>query len=116
VVEIDRAQADRRTQAKSDALDAIPAGREALSREQLTCPRQGGHREALRVLQLTRAGAIKVAADARRHLKALLVTAPEPLRASLCRGTWLRQARACAALTATSQPGGMWRDAPPRAE
>jgi hypothetical protein len=32
----------------------------------------------------SRAGAVKVAADARRHLKALLVTAPEPLRASLC--------------------------------
>jgi transposase len=51
------------------------------------------------VLQVTRAGAIKVAADARRHLKALLVTAPEPLRQALRGGTWLRQARACAALT-----------------
>jgi transposase len=100
VVEIDRPTRTGRTQAKSDALDAILAGWEAHSREQLACPRQRGHREALRVLQLTRAGAVKVAADARRHLKALLVTAPEPLRASLCRGTWLRQARACAALTA----------------
>jgi transposase len=52
------------------------------------------------VLQLTRAGAVKVSADARRHLKALLVTAPEPLRAGLRGGTWLRQARACAALRA----------------
>jgi hypothetical protein len=52
------------------------------------------------VLQLSRAGAVKVTADARRHLKALLVTAPEPLRAGLRGGTWLRQARACAALTA----------------
>jgi transposase len=52
------------------------------------------------VLQLARAGAVKVAADARRQLKALLVTAPEPLRASLRGGTWLGQARACAALTA----------------
>ena len=51
------------------------------------------------MLQLTRAGAVKVAADARRHLKALLVTAPEPLRAGLRGGTWLRQARACATLT-----------------
>jgi transposase len=89
-----------RTQAKSDTLDAIRAGREALSREQLACPRQRGQREALRVLQLTRAGAVKVAADARRHMKALLVTAPEPLRVGLWNGTWLRQARACAALTA----------------
>ena len=52
------------------------------------------------MLQLTRAGAVKVAADARRHLEALLVTAPEPLRAGLRGQTWLRQVRACAALTA----------------
>jgi hypothetical protein len=48
----------------------------------------------------TGADAVKVAADARRHLKALLVTAPESLRAGLRGGTWLRQAHACAALTA----------------
>jgi transposase len=71
-----------------------------LTREHLASPRQRGHREALRVLQLTRSGAVKVAADARRHLKALLVTAPEPLRAALRGGTWLVQARACAALVA----------------
>ena len=76
VTEIDRPKRTGRTQAKSDPLDAIRAGREALSREHLACPRQRGQREALRVLQLTRAGAVKVSADARRHLKALLVTAP----------------------------------------
>jgi transposase len=103
VTEIDRPKRTGRTQAKSDPLDAIRAGREALSREHLATPRQRGQREALRVLQLTRAGAVKVAADARRHLKALLMTAPEPLRAGLRGQTWLRQARACAALTA--QPG-----------
>jgi transposase len=101
VVEVDRPKRPRgRTGAKSDVLDAIRAGREALSREHLACPRQRGHREALRVTQLTRCGAVKVAADARRQLKALLVTAPEPLRAGLRRGTWVRQARACAALVA----------------
>jgi transposase len=101
VVEVDRPKRPRgRSGAKSDVLDAIRAGREALSREHLACPRQRGQREALRVLQLTRSGAVKVSADARRHLKALVVTAPEPLRAGLRRGTWLRQARACAALVA----------------
>jgi transposase len=100
VTEIDRPKRTGRTQAKSDPLDAIRAGREALSREHLATPRQRGQREALRVLQITRAGAVKVAADARRHLKALLVTAPEPLRTGLRGGTWLRQARACTALTA----------------
>jgi transposase len=100
VTEIDRPKRTGRTQAKSDPLDAIRAGREALSREHLATPRQRGQREALRVLQITRAGAVKVTADARRHLKALLVTAPEPLRSGLRGGTWLRQARACAAVTA----------------
>jgi len=52
------------------------------------------------VLQLTRSGAVKVAAAARRQLKALVVTAPEPLPAALCAGTWPAQAPACAALTA----------------
>jgi transposase len=103
VTEIDRPKRPRgRNGAKSDPLDAIRAGREALSREHLASPRQRGQREALRVLQLTRSGAVKVAADARRHLKALLVTAPEPLRAGLGGQTWLRQARACTALTAAS--------------
>ena len=101
VVEVDRPKRPRgRNGANSDPLDAIRAGREALSRQHLACPRQRGHREALRVLQLARSGAVKVAADARRHLKALLVTAPEPLRQSLRKGTWLVQARACAALQA----------------
>jgi transposase len=102
VIEIDRPKRGSRSAANSDALDAIRAGREALAREQLTCPRQRGYREALRVLHLARSGAVKVAADARRHLKALLVTAPEPLRTQLRGGTWLQQARACAALQAAA--------------
>ena len=48
VTEIDRPKRTGRTQAKSDPLDAIRAGREALSREHLACPRQRGQREALR--------------------------------------------------------------------
>ena len=60
------------------------------------------------MLQLTRSGAVKVATDARRQLKALLVTAPEPLRAALRGGTWLTQARACAALQA--EPAGSVED------
>jgi len=103
VTEIDRPKRPRgRNGAKSDPLDAIRAGREALSREHLACPRQRGQREALRVLQLARSGAVKVAADARRQLKALLVTAPEPLRAGLRTGTALQQARVCAALGASA--------------
>jgi hypothetical protein len=39
--------------AKSDGLDAVRPGREALARDHLTTPR--GHREALRVLHTSRA-------------------------------------------------------------
>ena len=81
---IDRPTRPRgRHAAKSDALDAIRAGREALARDHLTSPRQRGHREALRVLHTTWAGVVQAGADARRQLKALIVTAPEPLRDAL---------------------------------
>jgi transposase len=104
VVEIDRPKRPRnRNGAKSDLIDAVRAGREALARDHLATPRQRGHREALRVVTLARAGAVTIASDARRQLKALLVTAPEPLRARLRTGTWLAQVRACAALV--SAPG-----------
>jgi transposase len=57
VVEIDRPKRPRgRHGAKSDALDAVRAGREALARDHLTSPRQRGHREPMRVLHTTRAG------------------------------------------------------------
>ena len=63
VVEVDRPKRPRgRNGAKSDPLDAIRAGGEALSREHLASPRQRGQREALRVLQRTRSGAVKIAA------------------------------------------------------
>ena len=101
VVEIDRPKRPRgRTGAKSDPLDAIRAGREALARDQLATPRQRGQREALRVLYTTRSQLVQVGSDARRHLKALIVTAPEPLRQALRRRSWLQQARECAALQA----------------
>jgi transposase len=101
VIEIDRPKRSRgRHGAKSDALDAIRAGREALAREHLTSPRQRGHREALRVLHTTRAGIVAAGADARRQLKALIVTAPEPLRDTLRGRPWRKQLHACAGLVA----------------
>jgi transposase len=101
VVEIDRPKRARgRHGAKSDALDAIRAGREALARDHLTTPRQRGHREALRVLHTTRNGIVAAGADARRQLKALIVTAPEPLRGSLRGRPWRQQVGACVGLVA----------------
>jgi transposase len=101
VVEIDRPKRPRgRNGAKSDALDAIRAGREALAREHLASPRQRGHREAIRVLHTTRSAIVEAGANARRQLKALIITAPEPLRDTLRGRTWRQQARASAALVA----------------
>jgi transposase len=101
VVEIDRPKRSRgRHGAKSDVLDAVRAGREALARDHLTSPRQHGHREALRVLHTTRAGVVAAGADARRQLKALIITAPEPLRDRLRGRPWRQQVHACAELVA----------------
>jgi transposase len=81
VVEIDRpARPARRNGAKSDALDATRAAREALSRKHLAQPRRRGEREALRVLLATREGAVLARTKAISQLKALLVNAPEQLR------------------------------------
>jgi hypothetical protein len=84
VVEIDRpARPARRDGAKSDELDAVRAAREALTREHLAQPRQRGDREAVRVLLVTRRGAVRARTKAINHLKALVVTAREELRHQL---------------------------------
>jgi hypothetical protein len=97
VVEVDRPKRPRgRNGAKSDALDAIRAGREALAREHLASPRQRGHREAIRVLHATRSAIVAAGADARRQLKALIVTAPSrcgPACAGVPGGSRLAPAR-----------------------
>jgi hypothetical protein len=81
VVEIDRpARPARRNGAKSDALDAARAAREALARKHLAQPRRRGEREALRVLLATREGAILSRTKAIAQLQALIVNAPEQLR------------------------------------
>lgn len=86
VVEIDRPKRPaRRNGAKSDELDAIRAAREALSRKHLAQPRRRGVREAIRVLQRTRQAAIQARSRTICQLKALVVTAREPLRVQLRR-------------------------------
>lgn len=84
VVEVDRPKrAARRNGAKSDELDAIRAAREALERDHLAQPRARGEREAVRVLLITRRGAMRARTKAINHLKALVVTAREELRHQL---------------------------------
>jgi transposase len=57
VVEVGRPKRPAsRSGAKSDALDAVRAAREALGQDQLATPRRRGEREALRVLPRRRPG------------------------------------------------------------
>jgi hypothetical protein len=81
VVEVERpVRPARRNGAKSDHLDAIRAAHEALARKHLAQPRRRGDREAVRVLLVTRRGAMNARTRAINHLKALIVTAREELR------------------------------------
>lgn len=86
VVEVERpVRPARRNGAKSDELDAVRAAREALTREHLAQPRRRGDREAVRVLLVTRRGAMRARTKAINHLKALIVTSREELRHQLRR-------------------------------
>ena len=70
--------------AKSDALDAIRAAREALGRDKLNQPRaHDGIREAIRVHTVARAAAVRARTAAVNELKAFIVTADEQLRSEL---------------------------------
>ncbi len=70
--------------AKSDELYAIQAAREVLGRAKLNTPRaHDGPREALRVHTVARASAVRARTAAINELKALVITAPEELRAEL---------------------------------
>lgn len=76
VAEIDRpARPARRNGAKTDALDATRAAREALGREHVAQPRRRGPRKALRVLVRTRTTAVRAKSVAICPLKSLIVTA-----------------------------------------
>ena len=82
VVELDRpVRATRRNGAKSDPLDAVRAAREALSRPQLAEPKSAGARAQLAVLTAARRSAVDAATDAQRQLHAIVIAAPEVLRA-----------------------------------
>jgi len=83
LVEVERPVRPTRRNGKADALDAIRAARDVLAREQQIEPRAEGDREAIRVLSETRQGAVVARTQAISQLRALVVTAPEPLRARL---------------------------------
>lgn len=84
VLEVERPKREGRAgRLKSDALDAQRAARLLLAERPLATPRQGGAREALRCLLLTRESAINARRVALNQLRALVVTCPEPLRGEL---------------------------------
>ena len=81
IIEIDRPiRAAKRNGAKSDPLDAVRAAREALGRDNWATPRARGPREAMRVLNATREGAVRDRTRAINTLHALIVPAPDELR------------------------------------
>jgi transposase len=88
----------RRSGAKSDALDAVRAARDALACDHPLGPRRRGDREALRVLLATRHSACRAKVGATNQLKALIVGAPEELRAELRGLATKRQIARCARL------------------
>jgi transposase len=82
VVELDRPlRPARRAGAKSDVIDAERAARDALSRVRLAAPKTGPQRAALAVLLTARRSAVDAATTAQRQLRALVITAPEQVRA-----------------------------------
>ncbi len=70
---------------KDDSLDAVRTARAALASETLALPRAGERREALRLLLVARRSAVDVRREALSQLRAVIVTAPEPLREQLRR-------------------------------
>ena len=85
VIEVDRPDRKaRRFEGKSDPTDAAAAARAVLSgRATGAAKTKDGLAEAIRALEVVYHGAVKDRTRAINQFKALLVTAPEPLRANL---------------------------------
>jgi transposase len=82
VIELDRPKRPaRRAGAKSDPIDAERAARDALARGQLAQPQTGAERGALQMRLTARRAAIEAATTAQRQLLAMVITAPEVVRA-----------------------------------
>src|SRR5262249_37504112 len=98
VFECERPRRGERRRGKSDLIDAALAARRLLSGERLSLPRGAGRREELRLLLLERRGAMQARNAALNHLGAVLVPAPDPIRACLGALSGDRLARAAARL------------------
>jgi len=77
----------RRNRGESDPIDAESAARAVLAGTATVAPMlAGGPIEAIRTLRIARSGAIKAKTTATNTLRAMIITAPEPLRAQLPAG------------------------------
>ena len=85
VVEVDRPnRVRRRRRGKSDPQDAIAAARAAQSGDAHgEAKTRNGNVEAIRVLRVARSSARKARTQALNQMRALISTAPEPIRAEL---------------------------------
>jgi transposase len=103
VVEVDRPdRRTRRARGKSDPIDAYAAAHAALAGTRTVVPKAGdGIVEAIRVLRVTRRGAVKARTATINQLRALLVTAPAEIREPLAGLTTPVLIPACLALRLT---------------
>lgn len=76
---------DQYRSGKSDPIDAEVAARAVLAGTATSLPKGAdGQVEMIRALRATRRSAVKARTQAANHMNALLITAPEGLRAELC--------------------------------
>ncbi len=80
VTEVDRPKRPPRKRGKSDEIDAIRAGRDALAMKRLNPPRRRQEREQLRILFTTRQELVSNRTRLANHLMQLVVTASENVR------------------------------------
>lgn len=97
VLEVNRPdRGRRRLRGKSDPTDAESAARAVLAGEATAQPKaQSGAVEAMRVVCTARRSAVKARTQAINQLRALLVTAPDAMRAELLRPTPERCVHGC---------------------
>jgi transposase len=99
ILEVDRPdRSDRRRKGKDDDLDAINAARAALHQRRTTVPKsRDGAVEALRVLRVTRAHAVRERRDALQLLRMTIISAPDELRQQVRHLTRMQLIRTLAA-------------------
>jgi transposase len=81
VVEAEHPNRPARRGGKNDGIDAVRCAREAIGAVHHAQPRQRGQRAALAAILVARRSAVDASSDAQRQLRALVLVAPEDLRA-----------------------------------